>query len=57
MSSAAYRAVGALMDCDNRTVKRYVYARLRAQVKDTAVVCIGETGWRKAGSRRTLWGA
>lgn len=33
------------------------YGELRAQVKDAAVVCVDETGWRQAGERRTLWGA
>lgn len=32
------------------------YARLREQVKDAAVVCVDETGWRQAGEKRTLWG-
>jgi len=33
------------------------YLQLRAQVKDAAVVCVDETGWRQAGQKRTLWGA
>jgi transposase len=33
------------------------YLQLRAQVKDAAVVCVDETGWRQAGLKRTLWGA
>lgn len=33
------------------------YAELRAAVKDAAVVCVDETGWRQGGQRRTLWGA
>jgi transposase len=33
------------------------YAQLRDAVKDAAVVCVDETGWRQGGERRTLWGA
>ncbi|MEX0992667.1 MAG: transposase [Solirubrobacterales bacterium] len=33
------------------------YGELREQVKDAAVVCVDETGWRQAGEQRTLWGA
>jgi transposase len=33
------------------------YAELREAVKDAAVVCVDETGWRQGGERRTLWGA
>lgn len=33
------------------------YAGLREAVKDAPVLCVDETGWRRAGQRRTLWGA
>jgi transposase len=33
------------------------YAELREAVKDAPVICVDETGWRRAGERRTLWGA
>jgi transposase len=33
------------------------YGELREAVKDAAVTCVDETGWRQAGERRTLWGA
>jgi transposase len=42
------RASGALAE---------LYTQLREAVKDAAVVCVDETGWRNAGCKRTLWGA
>lgn len=33
------------------------YAELRAAVKDAPVLYVDETGWRRGGRRRTLWGA
>ncbi len=35
----SYRAVGSLLGCDHKTVKRYVQGRARGRARGTSIIC------------------